>query len=52
MASCMVILESMKSTHTCVSNILSSISEHVNDIFKENSRKEREAFVEMLTAVV
>jgi len=29
-------------------NILSSISEYANDSFKENSREEREAFVETL----
>jgi len=47
----MVILESMKSAHTCVSNVLSSISEYANDSFKENSCEEREAFIETLVAV-
>ena len=51
---CMVILESVKSARTCVSNVLSSISEYANDSFKENSRREaeREAFVETLVAVL
>jgi len=45
----LLILESVtRSAHTCVGiiNVLSSISEYANDSFKENSRKEREAFVE------
>ena len=42
----MVILESVKSAHTCVSNVLSSISEYANDSFKENSPEEYEVFVE------
>ena len=48
----MVILESVKFTHTCVSNVLSSISEYANDSFKENLREEREAFGETLVAVL
>ena len=48
----MVILESMKSEHTCVSNVLSSISKYANDSFKENSREEHEAFVEILVVVL
>ena len=47
----MVILESVKCTHTHVSNVLSSISKYANDSFKENSLEEHEAFVEMLVAV-
>ena len=43
----LLILESVtRPAHTCVSNVLLSISEYANDSFKENSRKEREAFVE------
>ena len=41
----------MKSTYTCVSNVLSSISKYANDSFKENSHEEHEAFVETLVAV-
>ena len=50
----MVILESVKSAHTCVSNVyvLSSISEYANDSFKENSCEEREAFIETLVATL
>ena len=48
----MVILESVKSAHTRVSNVLSSIFEYANDILKENSPEEREVFVEMLVAVL
>ena len=48
----MVILKSVKSVHTCVNNVLSSISEYANDSFKENSCEECEAFVEMLVAVL
>ena len=51
----MVVLESVKSAHTCVSNVLSSISEYANDSFKESSRDERderETFVETLVAVL
>ena len=48
----MVILESVKSAHTCVSNVLLSISGYANDSFKENSHEEREAFVETLVAVL
>ena len=44
----MVILESVKPAHICVSNVLSSISEYANDSFKENSREECESFVETL----
>ena len=44
----MVILESMTSAHKCVNNVLLSISEYANDSFKENSREERESFVETL----
>ena len=46
----MVILESVKSAHICVSNVLSSISEYANDSFKENSPEERGIFVETLVA--
>ena len=49
----MVILESVKSAHTRVSNhILSSISKYANDSFKKNSREEHETFVETLVAVL
>ena len=48
----MVILDNVKSAHTCVSNVLSSISEYANDSFKENSCEELEAFVETLVAVL
>jgi len=48
----MVILENVKSAHTCISNVLLSISEYANDSFKENSCEEGEAFVEMLVAVL
>ena len=50
----MVILESAKSAHTCVSsyNEFSSISEYANDSFKENSREKHEAFIEILVAVL
>ena len=48
----MIILESVKSAHTCVSDVLSSISEYANDSFKENSCEERETFVQMLVAVL
>ena len=48
----MVILESVKSAHTCVSNVLSSISEYANDSFKEKLPEEREVFVETLVAVL
>jgi len=50
----MVILESAQreSAHKYVSNALSSISKYANDSFKENSREEHEAFVEMLVAVL
>ena len=48
----MVILENVKSVHTCVSNALLSISKYANNSFKENSRMECEAFVEMLVAVL
>jgi len=46
----MVILESVKFAHTCVSNVLSSVL--ANDSFTENLREEREAFVAMLVAVL
>ena len=46
----MVILESVKSAHACVSNVLSTISEYANGSFKENSPEEREVFVETLVA--
>ena len=49
---CMVILESVKSAYTCVSIVLSSISEYDNDSFKENSPEECKAFVETLVAVL
>ena len=49
----MVILESIKSAHTRVSNVLSSISEYAKDSFKENScAEERKVFVQMLVAVL
>ena len=48
----MVILESVKSAHTCVSNVLSSISKYANDSFEKNSRDECKTFVEMLVAVL
>jgi len=38
--------------HKCVSNVFSSISQHVNDSFKENSYEECEAFIETLVTVV
>jgi len=44
----MVILESMKSAHTHVSNVTSSVSEYANDSFEENSYEECETFVETL----
>ena len=43
-------LESVKSAHICVSNVLLPISKYANDNFNENSRKEREAFIETLVA--
>ena len=46
----MIILESVHA-HTCVSNVLSSISKYANDNFKENSCEEREGFIETLVAV-
>ena len=48
---CMVIV---KSAHTlvCQYNVLSSISKYANDNFKENSREECEAFIEMLVAIL
>jgi len=48
----MVILESVKSAHTRVSNVLSFISKYANDSFKENSREKRETFVETLVAAL
>ena len=45
----MVILES---AHTCVSNVLLSISEYTNDSFKENLHEEHEALNEKLVAVL
>jgi len=48
----MVILASVKSAHTCVSTVLSSISEYANDSFKEKLPEEREVFVETLVAVL
>jgi len=38
--------------HTCVSNVLSSISEYADDSFKENSCEECKTFVETLVAVL
>jgi len=48
----MVILESVKSAHACVSNVLLSISEYANDSVKDDSCEECEAFIEMLVAVL
>ena len=48
----MIILESVKSAHTYFNNVLLSISEYANDSFKENSREEREAFIETLVVVL
>jgi len=48
----MVILESVKSAHTCDSNVLASISKYANDSFKENPHDECENFVETLVTVL
>ena len=48
----MVILESVKSAYKCVSNVLSFISEYAYDSFKENSREECKALIEMLVAAL
>ena len=45
-------LGKLKSAHARVSNELSSISKYADDSFKENSREERETFVETLVAVL
>jgi len=45
-------LGKLKSAHTCVSNVLSSISEYADYGFKENSREEHETFVKTLVAVL
>ena len=42
----------LKSAHSCVSNVLSAISEYADDSFKENLCEERETFVETLIAVL
>ena len=39
-------------THMCQYNALSFISKYANNSFKENSRDEHEAFIEMLVAVL
>ena len=48
----MIILESMKSAHACVGNVLLSIFEYANDSFKENSHEDHEAFIETLVVVL